>query len=278
MIRNKLAHEITQIAKTVLPPFAGDEWLNLNLTVLFPSLFLVNPTTMTDEDWRIVSEIKGTALIRFFSNERNPLDITPLLAVLRDHVIQIKPDNNIEIGDYTVQFSWIPNETKDELDYEDKIIPCLLGEFKNAYILQKIAPVEVPNIDTNIFVFFENRTCLPVNIGSAKDMLCHLQLKQVKIAIHDAIEYGYFSLVKSPNPSVYTLPDGNPSTNIAQDANGDIWNLVEIRSYETHDPIKNGGWRVYGLIQADISAIDGDGVGGLGSENLQMTFVKSSEG
>jgi hypothetical protein len=31
MIRDKLAHEITQIAKTVLPPFAGDEWLNLNL-------------------------------------------------------------------------------------------------------------------------------------------------------------------------------------------------------------------------------------------------------
>ncbi len=132
----------------------------------------------------------------------------------------------------------------------------------------------------NLQNFVERRLCMPINFAQSVTVANSAVALLPSTILPGIISLGTTTIATDGGVSAAVLSGsvGTPSTNIAQDANGDIWNLVEIRSYETHDPIKNGGWRVYGLIQADISASDGDTIGGLGSENLQMTFVKSSEG
>jgi hypothetical protein len=67
---------------------------------------------------------------------------------------------------------------------------------------------------------------------------------------------------------------GTAATDSINDAIGNITNLVEIREATSHDPLFDGnGRKVYGLLQADSTASDGDAVGAAGSENLQVSFV-----
>jgi hypothetical protein len=62
------------------------------------------------------------------------------------------------------------------------------------------------------------------------------------------------------------------NTTIA-DSIGNIANLVRIRNASTHDPISVGDREVFGLIQAASTVVDGDAIGGVGSENIQISFV-----
>jgi hypothetical protein len=65
------------------------------------------------------------------------------------------------------------------------------------------------------------------------------------------------------------------TTNIA-DSNGNILNMVSIRD-TNGDEIQYGtgatAKTVYGLIQCSNGTTDGDAIGGVGSENLQISFV-----
>ena len=54
---------------------------------------------------------------------------------------------------------------------------------------------------------------------------------------------------------------------------GNILNLVEVRDNDTKEAITDGGMIVYGLIHCPFTVNDGDAVGAVGAENLQISFV-----
>jgi hypothetical protein len=67
---------------------------------------------------------------------------------------------------------------------------------------------------------------------------------------------------------------GTGSTNVTSDSLGNVLNLVKIKDSTTDAPVKEAGGReVYGLVQAVSTAVDGDTIGGSGSENTQLSFV-----
>lgn len=70
---------------------------------------------------------------------------------------------------------------------------------------------------------------------------------------------------------------GTAGTTYISDDDGNILNLVQIRDAETHDELKEGvgddARSIYGLIQCSNGTADGATIGGLGSENLQISFV-----
>ena len=56
---------------------------------------------------------------------------------------------------------------------------------------------------------------------------------------------------------------------------GVILNAIEIRDATTNDIINDSdGREIFGLLQCDSTASDGDAIGGSGSENVQISFVK----
>lgn len=72
---------------------------------------------------------------------------------------------------------------------------------------------------------------------------------------------------------------GTAATSSISDTLGNILNLVQIR--DSHgDPIMYGSGSsaktVYGLIQCSSGTVDGASIGGVGSENLQISFVHYS--
>jgi len=66
---------------------------------------------------------------------------------------------------------------------------------------------------------------------------------------------------------------GTAATTEISDSLGNVANIVSIRDSTTKDPIKYLDNEVFGLIQADVSATDGDAIGAAESENLQISFV-----
>jgi len=67
---------------------------------------------------------------------------------------------------------------------------------------------------------------------------------------------------------------GTAAITSINDTLGNVTNIVEVRQATSHDPILDGnGRRVYGLMQADSTATDGDTIGATGSENLQVSFI-----
>lgn len=67
---------------------------------------------------------------------------------------------------------------------------------------------------------------------------------------------------------------GSAALTAISDSEGSTTNLVELREGTTNDPILTvDGRKVYGLLQADSTANDGDAVGGVSSENCQLSFV-----
>lgn len=57
------------------------------------------------------------------------------------------------------------------------------------------------------------------------------------------------------------------------DSLGNITNLIRIRNASTHDPITISDREIFALVQAASTVVDGDAIGGIGSENLQLSFV-----
>jgi len=66
---------------------------------------------------------------------------------------------------------------------------------------------------------------------------------------------------------------GTAATTSIADSMGNITNLVKIRDAVTNDSIMYLNREVYGLIQAASTVVDGDAIGAVASENLQMSFV-----
>lgn len=67
---------------------------------------------------------------------------------------------------------------------------------------------------------------------------------------------------------------GIPSLNRNVDGLGQIINKVTVRDATTHDAIlEPGGKEIFGLIQCVSTANDGDSIGAIGSENIQISFV-----
>lgn len=76
--------------------------------------------------------------------------------------------------------------------------------------------------------------------------------------------------------SLSTSATATPATTTIADSLGNITNLVEVRDATTHDPILNlTGRKIYGLLQADVNANDGDDIAPLNGQpsNLQVSFV-----
>lgn len=68
---------------------------------------------------------------------------------------------------------------------------------------------------------------------------------------------------------------GTAATTNVVDGNGAILNLVDIRTAATNEEVKDTDERkIWGLIQNSNTVTDGDAIGGVGSENLQISFVK----
>jgi len=67
---------------------------------------------------------------------------------------------------------------------------------------------------------------------------------------------------------------GTGSVLVDTDSLGNILNMVELRDATTHDPILGPEDReVYGLIQCSNGVADGAAIGGVGVENVQISFV-----
>lgn len=67
---------------------------------------------------------------------------------------------------------------------------------------------------------------------------------------------------------------GTGATTSISDALGNILNLVDIRDSSTNDPLVDSSNRkIWGLLQSDSSATDGDAIAAAASENLQISFV-----
>lgn len=74
---------------------------------------------------------------------------------------------------------------------------------------------------------------------------------------------------------------GTAATTAISDSLGNVLNMVSIRD-TNGDPIKEGSGEnaktVYGLIQCSSGTSDGASIGGVGSENLQISFVYDNAG
>jgi hypothetical protein len=74
---------------------------------------------------------------------------------------------------------------------------------------------------------------------------------------------------------------GTAATTTISDSLGNILNMVSIRD-TNGDPLKEGAGvnakTIYGLIQCSSGTADGASIGGVGSENLQISFVYDNAG
>lgn len=74
---------------------------------------------------------------------------------------------------------------------------------------------------------------------------------------------------------------GTAATTTISDSLGNILNMVAIRDASTHDEIQEGvgdtARTIFGLIQCSNAVADGTSIGGVGSENLQISFVYYAE-
>lgn len=75
---------------------------------------------------------------------------------------------------------------------------------------------------------------------------------------------------------------GTGAITTISDSFGNLLNLVTIRDATTHDPITVGSGssarEVFGLLQSSNGVADGASIGGVGSENLQISFVYITSG
>jgi hypothetical protein len=70
---------------------------------------------------------------------------------------------------------------------------------------------------------------------------------------------------------------GTAATTTISDTFGNILNLINLRDATTHEELQEidgtNQRTIYGLIQCSSTVTDGDAIGGVGSENLQVSFV-----
>jgi hypothetical protein len=69
---------------------------------------------------------------------------------------------------------------------------------------------------------------------------------------------------------------GTGALTVVSDSYGNYLNLVELRDATTHDALytssSSSGRKIYGLMQCASTVSDGNAVGGVGSENIQISF------
>ena len=70
---------------------------------------------------------------------------------------------------------------------------------------------------------------------------------------------------------------GVASNKYEVDIYGKLLNRVSIRKASTNEPILIGNKQVFGLIQCNTYIDDGDEIGGVGAENLQISFVYQAD-
>lgn len=110
-----------------------------------------------------------------------------------------------------------------------------------------------------------------VTVSNSNYILINSTLVPLGLAVFpDSLQYeGQVVAVKLPG-SV-----GTASINIGVDSRNTIINKISIREAITNNPVVDVGTgkEVYGLLHCDISALDGDPVGAIGSENTQISFI-----
>jgi hypothetical protein len=141
MIRQILNQEITNLANQVLPNAVSDKWLSTDFTVLFPKgLEFLQPAYSDDSQWLGIAIIRGSPVIRILTNDKMPIDPTPLVAALFEAPIIVEPDPTlIEAGDMTVQFKFLPTGIQDILTV-DSVIAVLSG-YLEGHLLKRLADV-----------------------------------------------------------------------------------------------------------------------------------------
>lgn len=77
----------------------------------------------------------------------------------------------------------------------------------------------------------------------------------------------------------WTAGTGAADLTLVTDTYGNILNLVDIRDEASHDPIVDSlGRKVWGLLSADATAIDGNAIAANPNENFEITFATNVDG
>jgi hypothetical protein len=131
-----------------------------------------------------------------------------------------------------------------------------------------------PNLDD----FFDRRKVIPLPFDETAQVAvssANFVLIDSSMTVASLMAIG---LTTTSNASLFATllagAVGTGSTNITSDTLGNILNMVKIRDATTHDPVLTSGDReVYALVQAVSTASDGDAIGAVSSENMQLSFV-----
>lgn len=148
MIREILSEKLTEIKDLLSPGGGGDEWMNANLTVLFPLINFIQPNRFdTSGNWLVVSEFSGEGVVRIFTNDFSPIDVTPMMIALIESPIIIEPnDEDYEVDEYAVQLKFRANKTRD-LMFESGIIATIQGDITDGFILRRRETIDHSNIN-----------------------------------------------------------------------------------------------------------------------------------
>lgn len=161
MIRQTLSNAFTQIANALLPHGYGDEWKSENFVVIFRRLLFDNPAPSDDDEFETICSINGDVIVRIFENEfLTPIDPTQLMIFLREEPIFIPLDKSIEIGEFTIQMLFKPDELSDEtfrstIVEQTIIVPQIRGTL-TAYVFKRQPALVLPDEFKTVTMVFSD--------------------------------------------------------------------------------------------------------------------------
>lgn len=161
MIRQILSNAFTEITNDILPKGRGDEWKNENFTIIFKRLLFDNPAPNDDDEFETVCAITGDVVVRIFEDEfLTPIDPSQLMIYLREQPIFIPLDKTIDVGDFTIQMLFKPDELSDEVFRStiiDRtiIVPQIRGTL-TAYVFKRQSSLVMPDEFKTVTMVFSD--------------------------------------------------------------------------------------------------------------------------